>query len=77
MENEMTQPEYMTIKRQALVLQAIAKEIAEDESVYYMVPRSCDRAIKAIMQCSADLVEMLKKAEQSAKEFRASAQEPA
>lgn len=69
-------PQYMTIRRQALVLQAIAKEIAEEEGVYYTVPRASGKAIEAVTQCSADLVEMLKKAEQSAKEFRASAQEP-
>lgn len=72
----MTQPPaYMTIKRQALVLQAIAKEIADEGDVYYIAPNSCERAINAITQCSADLVEMLKQAEHSAKEFRASALE--
>lgn len=72
----MTQPVYMTLKHQALVLQAIAKEIAENEGLYYTVPSSSGKAIEALTQCSADLVEMLKKAEQNAMEFRALAREP-
>ena len=68
----MTQPVYMTLKHQALVLQAIAKEIAENEGLYYTVPSSSSQAIEAVTQCSADLVEMLRKAEQKAMELRAS-----
>lgn len=48
--------EYMTLKRQALVLQAIAKDISDDEGVFYLSSFACQRSIEAIKQCSADLI---------------------
>lgn len=58
--------EYMTLKRQALVLQAIAKDISDDEGVFYLSSFACQRSIEAIKQCSADLIKKLKQAEQFA-----------
>ena len=69
-------PKYMNVKRQAVVLQAIAKKIAEDADVNQVSPSLCGRAIKDVEECSADLVQLLKQAEQSARDFLTSAQEP-